>query len=230
MQKKRKLFNYLMTGALSFGIIGGVGVSPSFAATSTGTATQVKDDVYPKFDEATKQKIKVIHEQVKAGTLTKEAAQKQLDALGVKLPMKEDRGFHGALAKLDAQTQQKVKDIFKQVKAGTLTKEAAQKQLDALGVKLPMKEDRGFHGALAKLDAQTQQKVKDIFKQVKAGTLTKEAAQKQLDALGVKLPMREDKGPHGALAKLDAQTQQKVKDIFKQVKAGTLTKEAAKNN
>ncbi len=53
-----------------------------------------------------------------------------------------------------------------------------------------MKDDRGFHGALAKLDAQTQQKVKDIFKQVKAGTLTKEAAQKQLDALGVKLPMR----------------------------------------
>ena len=135
-----------------------------------------------------------------AAGITKEEARKKLDALGVKLPLKGDRGFHDALAKLEAQTQQKVKDIFKQVKAGTLTKEEAQKKLDALGVKLPMKEDRGFRGALAKLDAQTQQKVKDIFKQVKAGTLTKEKAQKKLDALGVKLP--------GALTELDKKTQQ----------------------
>jgi hypothetical protein len=193
MKKQRKLFSYVMTGALSVGIIGGVGSVPTFAATNTEAGQHVEMDVFPKLDEETQAKVKAIFDQVKAGTLTKEEAQKQLTELGVDLPAKGERGFGGAFAKLDEETQAKVKAIFDQVKEGALTEEEAQKQLTELGVDLPEKGERGFGGAFAELDEETQAKVKAIFDQVKAGTLTQEDAEKQLAELGVDIPMKGDK-------------------------------------
>lgn len=70
MMKKNKLFGYVMTGALSLGIIGGASV-PAFAATdntsSAATSEQtVKGKWEQSLDEATKQKVQAIMEQAKA--------------------------------------------------------------------------------------------------------------------------------------------------------------------
>ena len=78
---KKKTVGYLaIAGALSFGIIGGVGV-PAFAATNTPTAEQATKTVKKDLDAATKQKVKTIMDDTK----------KQLQELGVKLPEKEKR-------------------------------------------------------------------------------------------------------------------------------------------
>jgi polyhydroxyalkanoate synthesis regulator phasin len=102
-----------------------------------------------------------------------------------KAPLASSQNHH---ASLDDSTKQKIKAIWDQVKAGTLTKEEAKAQFEALGIKAP-KGDR--EGRFANLDDATKQKVKAIWEQVKAGTLTKEEAKAQLEALGIKLP---DKG------------------------------------
>lgn len=92
---------------------------------------------------------------------------------------------HHAHATLDAATKAKVKAIFKQEKAGTLTHDQAKTQLEALGIKLPQHQ-----GRFANLDAATKEKVKAIRDQVKAGTLTKDEAKAQLEALGIKFPAK----------------------------------------
>ncbi|MFJ6268008.1 hypothetical protein ACIQGW_23940 [Lysinibacillus xylanilyticus] len=87
-------------------------------------------------------------------------------------------------ANLDEISKEKIQEIFNQVKAGTLTKEEATKQLDeALG----MKGDKKAVSKPANLDEISKEKIQEIFNQVEAGTLTKEEATKQLDeALGIK--------------------------------------------
>jgi hypothetical protein len=81
----------VMTGALSFGIIGGFGAVNAFATTSAETDQPVKVDVFANLDEETQEKVQAIFEQVKAGTLTKEEAQEQLAELGVELPAKGEK-------------------------------------------------------------------------------------------------------------------------------------------
>ena len=55
---KKKTVGYLaIAGALSFGIIGGVGV-PAFAATNTPKAEQATKTAKKDLDDATKQKVK----------------------------------------------------------------------------------------------------------------------------------------------------------------------------
>ncbi|PEO70021.1 hypothetical protein CN572_22385, partial [Bacillus wiedmannii] len=124
---KKKTVGYLaIAGALSFGIIGGVGI-PAFAATNIQAAEQSTKTAKKDLDEATKQKVKTIMDDTK----------KQLGELGVKLPEKEKR--KDMFANLDEATKEKAKSILEQEKSGKLTREQAQEELTKLGVKFPEK-------------------------------------------------------------------------------------------
>ncbi|PFJ14728.1 hypothetical protein COI89_14160 [Bacillus cereus] len=161
---KKKTVGYLaIAGALSFGIIGGVG-APAFAATNTPAAGQSTKTVKKDLDDATKQKVTTIMDDTK----------KQLEELGVKFP---EKGKHKDIfANLDEATKEKVKSIFDQEKSGKLTREQAQEELTKLGVKLP---EKGKHKDMfAGLDDQTKEKAKAILENEK----------KQLKALNVDFP------------------------------------------
>ncbi|PFQ13775.1 hypothetical protein [Bacillus cereus] len=161
---KKKTVGYLaIAGALSFGIIGGVGV-PAFAATNTPTAEQATKTAKKDLDAATKQKVKTIMDDTK----------KQLQELGVKLPEKEKR--KEMFAGLDEQTKEKAKSILEQEKSGKLTHEQAKEELTKLGVKLPEKEKH--EDIFAGLDEATKTKAKAILDNEK----------KQLEELNVDLP------------------------------------------
>jgi len=85
------------------------------------------------FDEISKEKVREIFNQVKAGILTKEEAINQLDET---LRMKGDKQLVSKPANLDEISKEKVQEIFNQAEAGTLTKEETTKQLDeAIGIK-----------------------------------------------------------------------------------------------
>ncbi|MEH7151194.1 hypothetical protein V7095_12325, partial [Bacillus thuringiensis] len=127
---KKKTVGYLaIAGALSFGIIGGVGI-PAFAATNTPAVDQPAKTAKKDLDDATKQKLKTIMDDTK----------KQLEELGVKLPEKEKR--KDMFAGLDEQAKEKAKSILEQEKSGKLTREQAKEELTKLGVKMPEKEKR----------------------------------------------------------------------------------------
>ncbi|TKI99727.1 hypothetical protein FC699_00185, partial [Bacillus wiedmannii] len=127
---KKKTVGYLaIAGALSFGIIGGVGI-PAFAATNTQAAEQSTKTAKKDLDDATKQKVKTIMDDTK----------KQLEELDVKLPKKEKR--KDMFAGLDDQAKEKAKSILEQEKSGKLTREQAQEELTKLGVKFPEKGKR----------------------------------------------------------------------------------------
>ncbi|MCQ0954224.1 hypothetical protein L2I63_10855, partial [Bacillus cereus] len=97
---KKKTVGYLaIAGALSFGIIGGVGI-PAFAATNNPAAEQATKTAKKDLDDATKQKVKTIMDDTK----------KQLEELGVKLPEKEKR--KEMFAGLDEQAKEKAKSIL----------------------------------------------------------------------------------------------------------------------
>ncbi|MDQ0244711.1 polyhydroxyalkanoate synthesis regulator phasin [Bacillus fengqiuensis] len=221
MMNKKKLFGYVMTGALSIGIIGGAGI-PAFAATdntnSTTTSEQtVKGKWEQSLDEATKQKVQAIMDQAKA----------QLAELGVEFPTKGDKESRGNLfANLDDATKEKAQAIMEKVKDGSLTREEAQTQLADLGVELPAKGPRG--DLFANLDDATKEKAQAIMEKVKGGSLTHEEAQTQLADLGVELPAKGDKGPREDLfADLDDATKEKAQAIMEKVKDGSLTREEA---
>ncbi len=115
---KKKTVGYLaIAGALSFGIIGGVGI-PAFAATNTSAVDQSAKTAKKDLDDATKQKVKTIMDDTK----------KQLEELGVKLPEKEKR--KEMFAGLDNQTKEKAKSILEQEKSGKLTREQAKRRID----------------------------------------------------------------------------------------------------
>ncbi|MGD8191397.1 hypothetical protein ACQCN2_15560 [Brevibacillus ginsengisoli] len=190
-----------------------------------------------KLDAATKAKVEAIRQQEKAGTLTKEQAQEQLKALGLNFGQHKDHDKDGKNVegkKLDAATKAKVEAIRQQEKAGTLTKEQAKEQLKALGLNFGQRGDHDKDGKNVegkKLDAATKAKVEAIRQQEKAGTLTKEQAKEQLKALGLNFGQRGDHDKDGKKVegkKLDAATKAKVEAIRQQEKAGTLTKEQAK--
>ncbi|MDA1634168.1 hypothetical protein PDK11_15050, partial [Bacillus cereus] len=151
---KKKTVGYLaIAGALSFGIIGGVGI-PAFAATNTPVAEQSTKTAKKDLDDATKQKVKTIKDDTK----------KQLEELGVKLPKKEKR--KDMFAGLDDQTKEKAKSILEQEKSGKLTREQAQEELTKLGVKMPEGKRKDM---FANLDEATKEKAKSILEQEKSG-------------------------------------------------------------
>ncbi|WP_078414958.1 hypothetical protein [Priestia abyssalis] len=221
---KKKLFGYVMTGALSIGIIGGAGL-PAFAATDTtnsaATSEQpVKGRWEQSLDDATKQKVQAIMDQAKA----------QLADLGVEFPTKGDKGSRGDLfANLDDAAKEKAQAIMEKVKDGSLTHEEAQTQLADLGIELPAKGDKGSRADIfANLDDATKEKAQAIMEKVKDGSLTREEAQTQLADLGVELPAKGNKGSREDMfANLDDATKEKAQAIMEKVKDGSLTREEA---
>ncbi|MEK6267549.1 MAG: hypothetical protein N2C11_03090 [Planococcus sp. (in: firmicutes)] len=243
----KKLSLLLATSALSIGVVGSA-VGPVFASETTDTLTEnateqsatalSKDkeerrSPFADLDDETKDQAKAILDELQDDTITKEEAQTQLEALGIELPeMGERQGKgnrHGnPFADLDEETQTQAKAIMDELKDGTLTKEEAQAQLQALGIEAPeMGERQGKgnrHGnPFADLDEETQTQAKAIMDELKDGTLTNEEAQAQLEALGIEAP--ELKGDR--FADLDEETRTQVEAILDQVKEGTLTKEEA---
>ncbi|MFJ7738758.1 hypothetical protein ACIQ2D_20830 [Lysinibacillus sp. NPDC097287] len=208
---KNKLFGYVMTGTLSLGVLGGA--THAFAATESNTVTTstVEQGVNVKasLDEATKEKVQIIMENLKSNLAT----------IGVELPVKGEHGSRSDfLAEVDDTAKEKAQDILDQEKAGTITWEEAQTQLAALGVELPTKGNGGHHGDfLAEVDDATKEKAQAILDQKKAGTITREEAQTQLAALGVELPTKED--ARDFLADLDADTKEAAQSFIEDAEA-----------
>ena len=123
---------------------------------------------FQNLDDATKEKVQAIMDQVKDGSLSREDAQKQLADLGINMPVRGDGLRLAKFQNLDDATKEKVQAIMDQVKDGTLSREDAQKQLADLGLDLPA-PGVGMHFAkFQNLDDTTQEKVKDIIDEVKA--------------------------------------------------------------
>jgi hypothetical protein len=213
--KKKKLSGYVMVGALSVGIIGGVGTS-AFATTSLETDT-VKQTV-GSLDAATQEKVQTIKEELKA----------QLAKLGVTLPERGEKGER--FANLDDETKAKAEAIIEKEKAGTITHEEAKAELQELGVTFPEHGGKGKKADIfANLDDETKTKVEAIIEKEKAGTITHEEAKAELQELGVTLPEHGEKGKKADIfANLDDETKTKVEAIIEKEKAGTITHEEAK--
>ncbi|TSI07387.1 hypothetical protein [Lysinibacillus sp. BW-2-10] len=208
---KNKLFGYVMTGALSLGVIGGA--AHAFAATESNTdatpAVEQAVNVKASLDETTKEKVQAIMDDLKSNLAT----------IGVELPAKGGHGPRGDfLTDLDDATKEKAQAILDQEKDGSITREEAQTQLAALGVEFPSKGNHGSRGDfLADLDDATKEKAQAILDQEKDGTITREEAQAQLATLDVELP---SKGNHrDFLAGLDANTKEVAQDLIDDAEA-----------
>ncbi|PLT32759.1 hypothetical protein CUU64_16530, partial [Bacillus sp. V5-8f] len=112
--KSKKVIGYVLTGALSIGIIGGAGINAIAASNSTNTSTDTKQE--QKLDSAKKQKVEAIMADAKA----------QLAKLGVTFPNKGER--HDIFGNLDDATKTKAHAIMEKLRAGTLTETEAKAQ------------------------------------------------------------------------------------------------------
>ncbi|MDK8180034.1 hypothetical protein [Paenibacillus sp. UMB4589-SE434] len=211
------------------------------------TAT-VKVKAANNLDEAAQSKAKAIFDQLQKGTLTKEQAKLQLQELGVNVDFAFKAAHDGIKfnvgkvnpVNLDDATKEKSKAILEQAQAGTLTKEQVKAQLQELGIDMDVNFSKTAHGVMVKmtssifdnLDEAAKEKAKAILEQMRTGTLSKEQVKAQLQELGIDLDVdfspahnmkKETKAIH-----FDDATQQKVKALFDQSKAGTITKEQMK--
>jgi hypothetical protein len=192
----------VLTGALSVGMIGGVG---TYALAATPDTNEVKQTVQA-LDAATQEKVQKIKEELKT----------QLAELGVTLPERANKGDR--FANLDEETKAKAEAIMEQKKAGTITQEEAKTQLEALGVTLPERANKGDR--FANLDEETKAKAEAIVEQKKAGTITQEEAKTQLEALGVTAPKHGHKGnKQDILANLDEETKAKAQELLDNAKS-----------
>lgn len=246
---KKTVFNVVMTGALSLGVLGAASL-PAFAASSSSVDSSTKEKVetvmenlrtkleaigvnlperggmFSNLDAATKAKAEAIMKKKEAGEMTEAEAKEQLEALGVKLP--ERVAGKGAQhlaqdvenADLDEATQAKADNTLAQLEEGTITHDEAEKQLTALGIE--MTERGGKSGFLANVDDETKAKAEAILEKKKSGSITEEEAKKQLEALGITLPERPD-----PFADLDEATKAKAEAIMEKMKSGDLTREEA---
>lgn len=148
-----------------------------------------------------------------------------------------------AATNLDEASKSKVKAIFDQMKAGSLTEEQTKAQLKELGVDLDF-DVKGTRDVIKfkadkvnsiNIDDATKEKAKAILEQAQAGSLTKEQVKAQLQELGINMDVDFGKGHHfqvkmdkSKMDNLDEATKEKVKSILDQMKAGTLTEEQVK--
>ncbi|MEC1715470.1 hypothetical protein [Schinkia azotoformans] len=159
MRKNNKLFKtYLLTGAISLGVIGAAH-SPAFAAANSTTAPSdgfqgLKVKMHQNLDDATKEKIQGIMEDAKA----------KLAELGVTFPEKFEKV--NRFANLDDATKEKAQAIMDKVKDGTLSHEDAQKQLSELGVEPPARAGKHLD-PFTNLDDATKAKAQDILDEAK---------------------------------------------------------------
>jgi hypothetical protein len=126
------------------------------------------NDLFANLDDATKAKAEAIMENEKAGTITKEEAKTQLEALGVTVPERGGKGrMNDLFANLDDATKAKAEAIMENEKAGTITKDEAKTQLEALGVTLP-ERGHGHKGDLLEgLDAATKEQAQELIDNAK---------------------------------------------------------------
>jgi len=111
----------------------------NFSKAAHGVMVKMDTSKFENLDDTAKEKAKAILEQMRTGALSKEQVKAQLQELGIDIDVdfspahnmkKETKAIH-----FDDATQQKVKALFDQSKAGTITKEQMKKQLDeVLGV------------------------------------------------------------------------------------------------
>ncbi len=156
------MFGYMMVGALSVGIVGGVCVTAFAASETTATEGQAVA-VKTTLDDVTKEKVQDIMDELKIN----------LSELGVEIPEKKSRG--DLFSALDEETKVKAKNIMEQKKEGTITSEEAKTQLAELGIELPVKGDKRGN-ILTGLDEETKEKAQLILAEKKAGTITSEEA------------------------------------------------------
>ena len=90
---------------------------------------------------------------------------------------------------LDAETKEKLQEIRDQVKAGEITREEAQAQLEELGIDIPFFK-QGKRGWYNNLDEETKEKLQEIRGQVKAGEITREEAREKCEELGLQFPKK----------------------------------------
>ncbi|MCY9761587.1 hypothetical protein M5X06_10990 [Paenibacillus alvei] len=97
-------------------------------------------------DEAAKEKVKAILEQMRTGALTNEQVKSQLQELGIDMDVDFSKGHYfqvkmdkSKMDTLDEATKEKVKSILDQMKAGTLTEEQVKAQLQELGINIEVK-------------------------------------------------------------------------------------------
>jgi len=186
---------------------------------------------------------------VKAGKLSKAAAQKHLGAIKNQIwadkGKKQNRGGKDSRAEKFRAAEEK---IWSAVKAGKLSKEAAQKKLAGLKKEIwggNLKKDSGDNkGSGAKNEGYDKREAKyhsfekEIWGAVKAGKLSKEAAQKKLAGLKKEIWGGDQKKISGnrkkgsgdkkeGYDKREAKYHSFEKEIWGAVKAGKLSKEAA---
>lgn len=100
------------------------------------------------------------------------------------------------LLKPDEETKAKLVEIRKQVKDGTITQEQAREKMEALGIQLPVNKRTPpeiNEEAQQKID-ENRQKLNEIRQKVKEGSLTREEAKAEMEALGFKEHQVERKG------------------------------------
>ncbi|MDF2606215.1 MAG: mgtE intracellular domain protein [Bacillales bacterium] len=85
---------------------------------------------FKSLDVATKEKVKVIMDKKRVGTITHEEAQKQLKDIGVEMPVRGEKA--DPFANLDSETKAKAQSIM----------ENARKEISKLGVNLPVRGGR----------------------------------------------------------------------------------------
>ncbi|MBB5171214.1 hypothetical protein [Rummeliibacillus stabekisii] len=206
---KKKLVGYVMSGALSVGVLSGIG-SNVYAKTMSNSSDS---------SNTTQEQIQKIKAELKS----------KLAKLGVSLP--EPNFKNSMLANLDDATKKKAQAILDKEKNGSLSHEEAQKQLKALGINFPEHPGKGkFEAPLDNLDAATKKKALAILDKEKDGSLSHEEAQKQLKALGINFPEHPGKGKFESLLdNLDAATKKKALAILDKEKDGSLSHEEAQN-
>ncbi|MGN7403313.1 hypothetical protein ACTHO0_26030 [Cytobacillus praedii] len=198
----KKLIGCVLTGVLSMGIVGGMGVS-AFATTTHENSKAKQSAEYV------------------TNTLSQEDIQKirdELKALGLTVPDQVDKNEY--LANLDAATKEKLEAIAEKLKTQRLTSEEAL-ELRKQRINLPKQENAT--DKFINIDAVTRAKAKEILEKVLAGTMTKDVAISELEKLGVPLPNLEEL--RSLLDHSDAETMAKVEAIYKKLKEGTITKE-----
>ncbi|OLN22201.1 hypothetical protein BTO30_10655 [Domibacillus antri] len=198
--KKNKWVHYIMTGALSLGVLGTASLPALAAASETA------------LDSETKKKVQTVMDTLRT----------KLADIGVDLPEKKEKG--DLFANLDEETKAKAEAIMENLHNGTITHDEGKEQLAALGLELPERGGHRNHGGkgdfLAGLDEETKAKAEAILEQKREGTITEEEAAAQLEAIGVTLPERVD-----PFADLDDETKAKAEAIMEQHREGSLTHE-----
>lgn len=116
----------------------------------------------PRLDEESRQKMAEIHKQVKDGTLSREEAKEQLEALGFNaLAVKRPK------AAIDEAARQKMTEVRQKVKDGTLTKEQAREELGIPGIRMIRRNN--LHSQLTEaVEAKDETKITSILTQMLA--------------------------------------------------------------